>query len=82
MLLISKSESRAVLRGTSRRINVRVKEVTSASLSYSNNPGSFFVSALTDHLRISSRQTEGQKFSRCGCVELGNPCVIFIFKRI
>lgn len=50
MLLISKSEGGAVLRDASRRGNVWVKEVTSASLLYPNSPGSFFFFAHTNNL--------------------------------
>lgn len=70
MLLISESEGGAVLRDASRRGNVWVKEVTSASLLDPNSPGSFFFFAQTNNLLGSSyQQPEGQKYSRCRCVE-------------
>lgn len=70
MLLISKSEGGAILRDASRRGNVWLKEVTSASLSHPNSPGSFFFFAQTNNLLGNSfQQPEGQKEARCRCVE-------------
>lgn len=70
MLLISKSEGGAILRDASRRANVWVKEETSASLLYPNSPGSFFFFAQTNNVLGNSFQLpEGQKYTRCRCVE-------------